>query len=141
MQVYLDTSAVVPLLLEESMSAAMHRSWPDFSQRWAWDWILVEAEAALIRQKADAVVWRQWGKIAQSLTLVELPSEERNALRAFNRSMGLRAADAGHLFLFDRLSRHIDALSLVTFDREMIRAAVDLQMALHPVVSLGGEGR
>jgi predicted nucleic acid-binding protein len=131
MRVFLDTSAVVPLVLNEPTSSVMHRYWTEFSQRWAWDWIVIEAEAALIRQKADPLAWRQWGKITQSLTLIELDSGDRNALRAFNRSIGLRAADAGHLFLFERLSRQLDGLQLLTFDRQMIDAACALRMDLH----------
>jgi predicted nucleic acid-binding protein len=133
MQVFLDTSAVVPLVLKEAKTSDMHRCWSEFSRRWAWDWLILEAEAALIRQQADAFTWRQWNKVAQSLTLVELPSEDRNALRAFNRGIGLRAADAGHLFMFDRLSRHIDGIQLITFDREMILEAQKLHVELHPV--------
>ena len=133
MRVFLDTSAVVPLVLSEAKTAAMHRLWPEFSQRWAWDWLVIEAEAAFIRQEASAEAWRQWHKVAESLNLVELPSEERSALRAFNRGIGLRAADAGHLFVFDQLSRHLDGIQLITFDREMLAAAKNLHMALHRV--------
>ena len=136
MRVYFDTSAVLPLILQEVHSADIRHSWPDFTERWAWDWLVVEAEAALIRQKADAVAWREWTRIAGSLTLIELGQQDRDALRGFNRGIGLRAADAAHLFLFDRLSRHLESLQLVTFDREMSQAAAETGMSLHPLSRL-----
>jgi len=133
MRVFFDTSAIVPLVLQEVYAADIRLHWPDFTERWAWSWILVEAEAALIRQKADATAWREWSRIARSLTLVELGQQDQHALRAFNRGIGLRAADAAHLFTFDRLSRQLDDLQLVTFDREMSQAALETGMALHPL--------
>lgn len=131
MRVYFDTSAIVPLVLAETHSEAVLRVWPDTTERWAWSWLVVEAEAALVRQKADADAWSEWSRVARSLTLVELNPRDHGALRAFNRGLGMRAADAGHLFLFDRLSRELDGLQLVTFDREMSLAARDLAMPLY----------
>lgn len=128
MRVYFDTSAVLPLVLVETHSEPMRSAWPNFTERWAWSWLVMEAEAALVRQKADADAWSEWARVARSLTLVELNPHDHGALRAFNRGLGLRAADAGHLFLFDRLLREIDGMQLVTFDREMSQAAKDLSM-------------
>ena len=93
----------------------------------------MEAEAALVRQKADADAWAEWSRVARSLTLVELDSRDHGALRAFNRGLGLRAADAGHLFLFDRLGRELDGLQLATFDREMTEAAKELAMPIFAI--------
>ncbi len=131
MRVYFDTSAVIPLVLAETHSEAVRSAWPDITERWAWSWLVVEAEAALVRQRADADAWAEWSRVARSLNLVELNPRDHDALRAFNRGLGLRAADAGHLFLFDRLSREVDGLQLVTFDREMSQAAKDLAMPVH----------
>lgn len=133
MNVFLDTSAVVSLLIREETTPQILRCWKNFTQKWAWDWLIIEAEAALIRQKADTQAWRQWNKVQQSLNLIESSIEDRGQLRAFNRGIGLRAADAAHLFLFEKLSRHVDELSLVTFDREMMGAAKELRLPLHPV--------
>ncbi len=120
---FFDTSAILPLVLNEEFSPFMRENWPAFSERWAWSWILVEGEAALTRQKANVAAWQEWHRIARSLTLVELDPRDHALLRAFNRSLGLRAADAALLFLCDRLQRLLDDLQLVTFDREMIEAA------------------
>jgi predicted nucleic acid-binding protein len=136
MRCYFDTSAVIPLVLNEERSVEIRELWPDLTEQWAWDWIIVEAEAALIRQKADAVAWREWARISRSLTLIELNPQDQRAWCAFNRGIGLRAADAAHLFLFDRLSRQLDNLQLVTFDREMSQAAAETGMSLHALSQL-----
>jgi len=133
MRVYCDTSAILPLVLPETHSAAMRSAWSDIAERWAWSWLVVEAEAALVRQNGDADAWAEWSRVARSLTLIELSPRDHSALRAFNRGLGLRAADAGHLFLFDRLNREFDGLQLITFNREMSRAARDLAMPVFQV--------
>lgn len=133
MTVYFDTSAILPLVLPETHSEAVRSAWPNFSECWAWSWLTVEAEAALVRQKADGDAWAEWHRVARSLTLVELNPRDHAALRAFNRGLGLRAADAGHLFLFDRLAREFDGLQLLTFDREMIQAAQNLSIPMASV--------
>lgn len=88
MRVYLDTSAVLPLVLPEERSAVMGQSWPDFKERWAWSWLVVEGEAALIRQRADSAAWSAWHQVIRSLNLVEMESAAHGALRAFNRGLG-----------------------------------------------------
>jgi predicted nucleic acid-binding protein len=128
MRVFFDTSAVIPLVLAEKHSEAVRRVWLDITERWAWSWLVVEAEAALVRQRADADAWAEWPRVLRSLNLVELNPRDHGALLAFNRGLGLRAADAGHLFLFDRLSREVDGLQMLTFDREMSQAAKKLAM-------------
>lgn len=133
MRVYFDTSAILPLVLPECQTKAMRSVWPELEERWAWSWLVMEAEAALVRQRADSRAWAEWSRVARSLTLVEINPEEHGALRAFNRGIGLRAADAGHLFVFDRLSREIDGLKLLSFDREMNQAARDLAMYVYPL--------
>lgn len=128
MRVYFDTSAILPLVLVETHSEAVRARWAEISEAWAWSWLVVEAEAALVRQKADADAWAEWSRVSRSLSLVELNPRDHGALRAFNRGLGLRAADAGHLYLFDRVSREVDGLQLITFDREMREAAKALAM-------------
>lgn len=45
-------------------------------------------------------------------------------LREFNRGIGLRAADAGHLYAMEQCQAGIPQLQLITFDQEMRRAAI-----------------
>lgn len=91
MRIYFDTSALLPLVLTETHSEAMRCAWPNFTERWAWSWLVVEAEAALVRQKADADAWAEWSRVARSLTLVELNPRDHSALRAFNCGLRMRA--------------------------------------------------
>lgn len=112
----------------DALGGGARARWAEISEAWAWSWLVVEAEAALVRQKVDADAWAEWSRVSRSLTLVELNPRDHGALRAFNRGLGLRAADAGHLYLFDRVSREVDGLQLITFDREMREAAKALAM-------------
>lgn len=132
MRVFFDTSAVVPLLLAEERSDAAFEYWTSRKEAWAWEWLLIETEAALVRQEADDTAWAAWRQICSSFTCCELTSARLAELRAFNRGLGLRAADAAHLFLFDRLVIRLPELRLLTFDREMARAARALALPLHP---------
>ncbi len=133
MNIFFDTSAVVPLLLNETRSKAALRCWAECEQAWAWNWLLIETEAALVRQGADPTAWAAWRQISNGFTLCELNASRLSELRAMNRTMGLRAADAAHLFLFDRLACRIPGLALLTFDKEMAQAAEALALPLHPM--------
>ncbi|MFO8027789.1 MAG: hypothetical protein R6U56_09010 [Opitutales bacterium] len=57
--------------IENSFVEVFTATGAGFEERWAWSWINVEAEAALIRQKADALAWQAWHRIARSLTLIK----------------------------------------------------------------------
>lgn len=66
------------------------------------------------------------------MSWVDLHPEQTDTVCAFNRAIGLRAADAGHLFVFDRLFSEIPQLVLLTLDTEMAVAARNLSLPLHP---------
>lgn len=131
MRIYFDTSAVVPLLIKEAGSERAQKCWRQCEDAWAWDWLLLEAEAALVRQAADPSAWAAWRQIANSLTCCEITADRLPEVRAFNRGLGLRAADATHLFLFDRMVVRLPGLLFLTFDREMAKAAQRLALPLH----------
>ncbi|MFP4165998.1 MAG: hypothetical protein ACLFUF_02400 [Opitutales bacterium] len=137
MHIFFDTSAVVPLLLTEARSDQMLEHWAACNEAWAWSWLPVETEAALVRQRADATAWTSWRRISNAFTLCELASTRLPELRAFNRTLGLRAADAAHLFLFNHLVTQLPSLCLLTLDTEMAQAARTLALPLHPG-SVGG---
>jgi len=123
---FFDTSAIVPLLLKEPSSPLALQAWEQAEQRYAWRWLRVEAEAALHRRQAPPEAWRNWDRIVDALYWLELPDSLVEDCCRFNRIAGLRAADAGHLFVMDRLTRVMDDLRLVTFDHEMQVAATSL---------------
>lgn len=131
MKLFFDTSAVVPLLIEEPHTQSALSAWAECTEAWAWNWMRVEAEAALARRRADSASWNNWRRIHDSFEFIDFGGEHLDALCAFNRSLALRAADAAHLYLFDRILHAVPDLQLITFDRDMRKSAGDLRLPLY----------
>ena len=131
MQLFFDTSAVVPILIKEPGSRMARAAFSSGEVLFAWKWMRVEAEAALVRRKADAVTWRNWRSLERSFTWLDFIDLEIPELCAFNRQLGLRAADAGHLFVFEKATAALPEIQLVTFDKEMAAAARLLGLSIH----------
>ncbi len=123
MNTFWDTSAIVALLLQEPHTSAAQAAWAKSSRPWAWRWAVIETEAALSRRSAPPEAWTQWAALLESLHLLDLEPDRWDTLRAFNRALRLRAADAAHLFVFERASTAIPGLRLITFDQELTDAA------------------
>ncbi len=132
MPAFFDTSAIVPLILKEPHSRAAGSLWKETSRRIAWQWLRMEVEAALVRRTAPPGAWRQWRVIEAAIDWVEPQAGWLEHLRSFNRGVGLRAADAGHLYLMEHCLRGVPDLRLVTFDNEMRDAASRRGIALEP---------
>ena len=130
MNTFWDTSAVVALLLQEPETQSAQSAWSKTTRAWAWRWMIIETEAALARRKAPPVAWSQWATMLESFTVLDLESSQWDSLRAFNRALRLRAADAGHLFVFERASTIIPELQMVCFDQDMTAAARDIGLAV-----------
>ena len=90
----------------------------------------METEAALTRRRAGPKIWQEWDRVESHLNWIELPDSETEAICRFNRNLGLRAADAAHLFVADRLSQTVDMMRLASFDKEMCAAAKELDIEL-----------
>ena len=129
MHLFFDTSAVVPLLLKEPGSKAARDAYLAGDAFYAWSWMRVETEAALIRRRADAVTWRDWRSLQRSFTWLGFPESMTVEVCSFNRELGLRAADAGHLFVLEKAAAVVPEIQLVTFDKEMTSAAKSLELA------------
>jgi hypothetical protein len=123
MERFFDTSAVVPLLLQEPQTAAALAALDRCTRVYAWRWLQVETEAALARRRAPATAWSEWRELASAVSWLDMGEELLPQLCSFNRPLRLRAADAGHLFVFERALRVLPELQLVCFDREMNEAA------------------
>jgi len=123
MDIYFDTSVIVPMIIRESHSSRALSLLKEADVLWAWRWLQVETEAAMNRRRARPESWQQWHRLARRIRWLDLEQGYYESLCAFNRSLGLRATDAGHLFVFDRTSRAIPTLILATFDDEMLVAA------------------
>jgi predicted nucleic acid-binding protein len=130
MDVFFDTSVIVPLLIKEVHTTKAQAAWSKTVRAWAWRWMQVEAEAALGRRRASTEAWAQWRTLANSMQWLEMEPSLWPQLCAFNRPLRLRAADAGHLFVYDRAMTVVPGLRLATFDDEMIEAAEALALPL-----------
>ncbi len=130
MKAFFDTSAIVPLIFREPHSAKATKAWEESEFRLGWHWLRVEAEAALVRRKGGADAWNLWRTIEASLHWTEPDGDWLGHLKAFNRGVGLRAADAGHLYVMESCARALPDLVLITFDLEMAQAAVNRGLSL-----------
>lgn len=130
MDIFFDTSAIVPLLIKEVHTPKAQAAWSKATRAWAWRWMQVEAEAALGRRKASAEAWAQWRTLANGIKWLDMEPRMWAQLCAFNRPLRLRAADAGHLFVYDRAMTVVAGMALATFDDEMAEAAAALSLPL-----------
>jgi len=118
MDLFWDTSAVVPLVFDELHTSPALRAFQQGDGFFAWDWLAVETEAALSRRKARDSEWEKWSEISRLFQWVHLPPHEWIEIRKQNRQWMLRAADAAHLYAFRRVCSILPDLRLVTFDDE-----------------------
>lgn len=128
MRLFFDTSAIVPLLLREPHSPDAREMWKQSEEAHAWRWIEIETEAALVRRRAPPLAWKNWNRLQSALNLLTFPESDWPELRAFNRGIGLRAADAAHLYVMEKLARIAPGIALASFDEEMLKAAEELQL-------------
>lgn len=68
--------------------------------------------------------------MAAEFSWLDLDARTYPQLRAFNRPLRLRAADAGHLFTFQLATQVIPSMKLACFDKELRRAAKRLGLDL-----------
>lgn len=136
--VYVDTSALVPLFLNEPHSlAASHWYAHEKSELVAAAWCIPELASALgIKQRAGAIdaqqaetAWKRFERmVAADLRL--LPVEPANFHRAaelvLDAASGLRAGDALHL----ACAEAVGATHVATFDEVLGRSAQRLKIKL-----------
>ena len=113
-----DTSAVVPLIFREIHSPRAEAAFRQAESFFAWDWMQMETEAALARRQARDRDWKSWADLRGLFQWIHLPPGEWPEIQKLNRSWRLRAADAAHLYAFQRVSALLPHLRLVTFDEE-----------------------
>lgn len=123
-----DTSAVVPLLLHEAGTKLVAGAFDGADDHCAWRWMRVETEASLTRRCANAAAWMGWESLATEFTWVDIRVEDHPSLLAFNRKVGLRAADAAHLFCAMKVAQAVPEMVLVSLDEEMLGAARKLKL-------------
>lgn len=121
------------MVLKESRQIESLTIWESSVEHYAWNWLLVEAEAACVRQNASPDVWRDLRHFTSYFGFTELDTGDLQQLLTFNRVIGLRSADAAHLYCFERISQTVDEIHLATFDQEMLAAARKLALPIHPL--------
>lgn len=130
MRLFLDTSALVPLLVEEVHTAAAQRAWQEADSIFAWEWMRVEAEAALLRRQLLGNTQAALNEICSAIHFVASPSGWTQELCRFNRPLRLRTEDAGHAYMMSICAESVPDLQMVTFDEEMKQAAALMSLPL-----------
>jgi uncharacterized protein len=128
---YWDTSAIVPLLVEQESSASVKRLLADDAEIVAWWGTAVECVSAMARLRREEIL--TLADEARVLELLEvlrdswievLPSSElRDAATRLLRVHPLKAADALQLAAARTWAGPVTDAHLVTFDERLARAA------------------
>lgn len=129
---YLDTSAIVKLIVGEAESDALLTSlerWPDqITSALA----RVEVHRALWKVRASRAIWRRAEQVLAALVLVRIDEPVLTRAESF-RDPGLRAPDAIHLATAMTLGD--DPEVFITYDARLARAAARLRLPVeHPGV-------
>jgi len=123
MNAFWDTSAVLALIFQEPHTAQAQKAATEVTVAYAWWWLEVEAWSGVVRRNGNNEQRAACRQALNAFAWVNFPRSKTQDLLGFNAKHGLRAADAGHLFCFKELSHAVPGLNLVSFDREMIKAA------------------
>jgi len=118
-----DTSAILPIIFQEPHTPRALLASRQTVQSYAWRWLRVEAEAALVRRRGSPQDFGRLRTLLASLSWIDLAPHQYDKLCAFNQRHALRAADAGHLFCFKQLSVAFPEARLICFDQDVVSAA------------------
>lgn len=129
---YFDTSAIIPLLVDEPTSPACERLWNEASRVVCVRLVYAEARAALARAERMGRMTRrqltesvaELGSLLAVVDYVEVTDDLVRAAGDLVQDHALRGYDAVHLAA--ALSVADDELVLVTGDLELAQAAHDL---------------
>ncbi|MHA3840004.1 type II toxin-antitoxin system VapC family toxin [Sphingomonas aestuarii] len=138
---YLDTSVLVAALVHEPHSAAI-REWlrdRPANSLFIGYWAVTEVHSALsvrvrtgtLTEADKSQVLDAWQTLlSDSLTIIAIDPFhfDRAAMMADHHSLGIRAGDALHLAVAEHA-----ALTLVTFDKTMSKAAGHFSIAVEPI--------
>ena len=122
--VYLDSSAIVKLVVNEAESVALRRFLVSHTARTSCGLARVEVPRAVAPRGAAAIAIAQ--RIVAALDLVQL--EDRLLDAAGRLAVGLRSLDAIHVAAAQHLGEDLDCV--VTYDRRMAVAAEAMGMVV-----------
>jgi predicted nucleic acid-binding protein len=133
---YFDTSALIPLIVDEPGSAACARLWNEAERVVSSRLVHPEARAALAQAKRMKRLTaselkravRELDSIVSEISFLELSAELATSAGDLAQTHGLRGYDAVHLA--SALLVHDEELVLVTGDRQLAEAARAVGMAV-----------
>ncbi|MDR3361044.1 MAG: type II toxin-antitoxin system VapC family toxin [Bifidobacteriaceae bacterium] len=137
MNVYFDTSAIVPILIAEPPSEACRQLWDDADQRISSPLAYVEVAAALAMAERQerltaedrSQAWAGFAAIWPDVHQVDLTAELLAQAADLARSQSLRAYDAVHCA--SALAVSDSELVAATGDTRLLAAWRDLDLATH----------
>ena len=132
---YFDTSAVIPLLIEEPASSAARGAWDDASRAVSTRLVFAEARAALAQARRTRRITGAQLRSAvgllnehyEQLDFVEIDDPLVRAAGAIAESLGLRGYDAVHLAAANELAD--PDLVVVAGDRALLEGARSVGLA------------
>ena len=137
MNLFWDTSALLSTIFDEPDSASAKTAWERSDLDYAWRWLTVEAAAGLARRRARPSHWAKLDEVLADIRYVDMNPEDVRSLCRDNRDWALRAADAGHFYIFKKMILVMPELELVCFDREIRSVAKRMRL---PLWGDAGEG-
>lgn len=130
MDLFWDTSAFLAVVLNDDQTPLASEAWDQSDADYAWRWLKVEAVSGFARRGASSAQWEDLQEKLGILDFLDLESEDMDRICSANRNWRLRAADAGHLYCFQRAALVVPDLQLVCFDAEMAKVARGLGLRL-----------
>lgn len=118
-----DTSALVALVFQEPQTSTALKAGQAAKRYLAWEWIQVEAHAALYRRGARPEQLKSLRILLDNFQYIATDSEDYPALVKIMEKHRFRAADAGHLFCLRQAQKLIPDVTFVCFDEELVHAA------------------
>ena len=118
---YLDSSALVKLVIEEAETAALNSSIADWPRRMTSCIAEVEVLRAVRRTSDHAAAVANAREVLQKLVLIDLDAGVRSAAAAIE-PRALRSFDAVHLA--SALGLDEELVAFVTYDRQLFAAAL-----------------
>ena len=118
-----DTSALVALIFREPHTAKALEAKEQAQRYLAWNWLQIEAHAALARRGATQEHLRYLRTLLNPFQYIAVDADDHPAIIKLLEKHRLRAADAGHLFCLKQAKKLLSDIQFVCLDDELTHAA------------------
>lgn len=118
-----DTSALIPLLIEEKHSAKARTAMESGGLYLAWEWVRLETYSALIRRGATAPTFKSLSELLGLFQFMRVDAGDFPDLQGIFQKHRLRTADAGHLFCLKKARKFRPDVVFICFDEGLTNAA------------------